>query len=240
MIKNKWKQRLGLILILLFFVLFLLFRALTKKVSPVLLAYASQKCEKLATLIINDAISKKVVSELTVDNLFFLTRNNQGEIVSIDFNPVVVNKILSTTTNVIETSLKYIEEGRLEELDISDTLDVEYVNALNHGNFYEVPLGVFFKNPFLANLGPKIPVKLNLVGSILSNVETNVTNFGINNAMIEVYVHMEVHMQVILPFVSDVIQVETLVPIAMKLIQGSVPKYYGGNLSSPLLSVPAE
>ncbi len=235
--RRTWKWKLGFFFILFLIVNFFLFRILTKRVSPILLAYASQKSEKLATLIINDAISRKVVKELTTDNLFSFTRNSQGEIVSIDFNPIIVNKILSTTTNTIEMSLKYVEEGRMEELDLSDTIDVEYTDAFKHGHFYEVPLGVFFKNPFLSNLGPKIPVKLDLVGSILSNVETNITNYGINNAMIEVYVHIEVKMQVILPFVSDIIKVDTLVPIAMKLIQGSVPKYYGGNLSSPLLSL---
>ena len=95
-------------------------------------------------------------------------------------------------------------------------------------------------NSFLSNLGPKIPVKINLVGNIISGVETKVTNYGINNAMIEVYVHLQVNIQVILPFLSDTVQVDTLVPIAMKLIQGSVPNYYGGNLSSPLLSLPVE
>ncbi len=240
MIRRKWKQRLGLILFFLFLLFLILFRILNKKVTPILLSYATNESKKIATFLINDAISKKVVEELTVENLFLLTKNDKGEIISIDFNSVIVNKILSVTTNTVEVSLRYVEQGRFEELEISDALLVQYEDSFKKGNFYEVPLGVIFNNSFLSNLGPKIPVKINLVGNIISGVETKVTNYGINNAMIEVYVHLQVNIQVILPFLSDTVQVDTLVPIAMKLIQGSVPNYYGGNLSSPLLSLPVE
>ena len=240
MIRRKWKQRLGLILFFLFLLFLILFRILNKKVTPILLSYATNESKKIATFLINDAISKKVVEELTVENLFLLTKNDKGEIISIDFNSVIVNKILSVTTNTVEVSLRYVEQGRFEELEISDALLVQYEDSFKKGNFYEVPLGVIFNNSFLSNLGPKIPVKINLVGNIISGVETKVTNYGINNAMIEVYVHLKVNIQVILPFLSDTVQVDTLVPIAMKLIQGSVPNYYGGNLSSPLLSLPVE
>lgn len=238
MIRRKWKQRLGLILFFLFLLFLILFRILNKKVTPILLSYATNESKKIATFLINDAISKKVVEELTVENLFLLTKNDNGEIISIDFNSVIVNKILSVTTNTVEVSLRYVEQGRFEELEISDALLVQYEDSFKNGNFYEVPLGVIFNNSFLSNLGPKIPVKINLVGNIISGIETKVTNYGINNAMIEVYVHLQVNIQVMLPFLSDTVQVDTLVPIAMKLIQGSVPNYYGGNLSSPLLSLP--
>ncbi len=236
--RRTWKRKLGIFLAMFMLCMFFVFRLLSRRVFPILLGYASQKSDKLATLIINDAISKQVVEGLTMDNLFLLTHNEQGEIVSIDFNPIIVNKILATSTNAIETSLRYIEEGRIEELDLSDNLKLEYEDRKHKGIFYEVPLGIFFHNPFLENLGPKIPVQIQLVGSILSNVETKITNYGINNAMIEVYVHIEVTLQVILPFVSENRKVDTLIPIAMKLVRGNVPDYYGGSLSSPILSLP--
>lgn len=217
-----------------------IFRILNKKATPILLAYATNESKKIATFLINDAISRKVVEELTFDDLFYLTKNDAGAIVSIDFNPIIVNKILSITTNTVEISLKYIEKGKFEELELSDALVLEYEDSMKKGNFYEVPLGVIFKNSFLSNLGPKIPVRLHLIGNIISGVETKITNYGINNAMIEVYVHLQVNLQVVLPFISDNIQIDTLVPIAMKLIQGNVPEYYAGNLSSPILSIPIQ
>ena len=119
MIKRNWKQKLVLLIIFLFLVLFFIFRILHKRVSPILLAYATHESKKIATFLINDAISKKVVEELTTENLFLLTKNDNGEIVSIDFNSVIVNKILSLTTNTVEISLRYVEQGRFEELELS-------------------------------------------------------------------------------------------------------------------------
>ncbi len=203
---------------------------------PFLLAYASKKAETLATFLINDAIGKKVVEELTIENLFFTTKDTNGNIVSIDFNSAIVNKILSTSTKEVEQNLRYIEEGRLEELELSDHLLLEYQKK--KGLFYAIPLGVVFENPILSNFGPKIPFQFHFVGSITSTIETKITNYGINNAMIEVYVHLFVQLEVLLPFLSKQVEVDTLVPIALKLMPGNIPEYYAGNLSSPLFSLP--
>ena len=42
-----------------------------------------------------------------------------------------------------------------------------------------------------------------MVGSVLSNVKTKITNYGINNALLEVLVEIEVSEQIILPFISQ-------------------------------------
>ena len=240
MIIQNWKQRLALVFFLLFFSIVLAFSFLKRRASPILMSYANQKAEKLATFLINDAISKQVVEELTLENLFTVTKDDSGKIVSMDLNPIIVNKILSTTTNAVIISLKYVEEGSLDQLELSDAISLEYKDEKEKGIFYKIPLGVLLNNPFFEELGPRIPVLLNLVGSATSNIETEVTNFGINNAMIEVYIHLSIQLQVILPFRSEKIKVDTLVPIAMKLMQGSVPEYYAGSLDSPLFSLPIQ
>lgn len=238
----KFRNRIMLVLFITIMFLIVGFKSLNKKVTPILMTYAKEETYKLATIIINDAISKKVVNELTLDNLFLITKDDNGEIVSIDFNSIIVNKVLTTTTSAVIQNLKYIEQGRITELDLSDNIIVEYdEKLLKKGIFYEIPLGVVFENSFLSNLGPKIPVKMNLIGSIISGVETKVTNYGINNALVEVYIHLQASIQVVLPLISDRIKVETDIPVAIKLIRGKIPEYYAnGNLSSPLLSIPVE
>ena len=91
-------------------------------------------------------------------------------------------------------------------------------------------------------MGPKIPVKLSLIGDIVSNVNTKVTNYGINNALIEVSIYVQVESRVILPFITDTVIVETEIPVAMKLVQGIVPDYLLGGLtnSSVPIKVPNE
>lgn len=79
-----------------------------------------------------------------------------------------------------------------------------------------------------------------MVGDIVSYVNTTVTDYGINNALIEVNVVLDLSFQIILPFVTDKTSINTTVPVALKLIQGNVPSYYlnGLNQNSPSIALP--
>ena len=79
-----------------------------------------------------------------------------------------------------------------------------------------------------------------MVGSITSNIHAKTTNYGINNALIEVYVDLSVELEVILPIMNDTIEVTSSIPIAIKLVQGNIPEYYANGLNSQTLSVPIE
>ena len=81
-----------------------------------------------------------------------------------------------------------------------------------------------------------------MAGSVATNVKTKITNYGINNAMLEVFIEVEVDEQIILPFISKTMTLKQEVPVAIKVIQGTVPEYYGGSMCdrSSLLSIPIE
>lgn len=208
------------------------FKVVNKKVTPLLMETAKEETNKLSTMIINDAINKQVVNGISFDKLFILTYNKDGTLATIDFDSVIVNKVLTTITNNVELNIKYLEQGNIELLELSDNILVKYDdNKLKQGIIYEVPLWVSYNNPFITNLAPRIPVKINLIGSVDSNVRTEIRNYGINNALIETFVDVTVYLKVILPFQSQKTEVKTSVPIAIKMINGHVPEYYGGNSS---------
>ena len=143
------------------------------------------------------------------------------------------------TANV-QTNLKLLEDGKIDEMDVGDVLSNYDQEKLREGVVYQIPSGVVFGNSLLANLGPKIPVRLNLYGDISSEIQTTITNYGINNAMLEASVVMTLEERVILPFVSKQIKIESRIPIAMKLIRGNIPEYYfnGIDNNSPSITVP--
>lgn len=179
---------------------------------------AKEKAYNIITKTINGSVNKVVSKNLNSNDLFIMTYDSDGTITSIDFDSLVINKVLTSISLEIENSIADID---------SETC--------------AIPFGVVFNNSFLSNLGPKVPIKMQLVGSVVNNIKTQITNYGINNALIEIYVNIEVNVQVVLPFVSDKVSVETLIPIALKLIRGNVPDYYSGNGSGDsLLSIPIE
>ncbi len=241
LLKIKKRNFILIIIIFLLFGIVLVFKFINSKVTPVFLALAKSETEKMATLIINDAVGKKVSDGLKTDNLFVINKDNKGKITSIDFNSVTVNKLLTTITTSVELNLKYLEEGRIDLLNLPDSILVSYDEKdLKKGIIYKIPSGAIFNNTVLSNIGPKIPVKLNLVGSITSNISTKTTNYGINNALIEVYVDLSVTLEVILPYTKKNTTVKTSIPVALKMIQGSVPSYYSNSNNSPSISVPIE
>ena len=229
------------IIIMIIITIIFMFNFINKRVTPLFLDLAESETEKLATLIINDAVGKQVSDGLDSNLLYNINKDSKGNISSIDFNSITVNKLLTTITSSIELNLKYLEEGRVDLLNVPDSVLVSYDKKdLKKGIIYKIPSGVIFNNTILSNIGPKVPVKLNLVGSITSNIKAKTTNYGINNALIEVYVDIKVTLEVILPYTKRKTSVESSIPIALKMIQGSVPSYYSGGTSNPSISIPIE
>lgn len=241
---NKNKKINIIILTIIMFIIFIIiiFNFINKKVSPVILNHAELEARKLATLVINSAVSKNISNNIKSDEIFLITKDSNNQISTIDFNPSIVNSILTETTALIQKELKKIEDGEIEDVE---TFNLNYIGSdksKKQGIVFEIPSGLVFGNTFFSNLGPKIPIKLNLVGNITSEITTQVTNYGINNALIEIRICIKLTEQVILPLTTNKIEIENNVPIALKLIQGTVPNYYlnGISNSSNSLTVPTQ
>ena len=199
------------------------------KMSPVVFSYAESEVKKLTTLIINKSITKQMSAGLDVDNLLNITRNDNGDIQMISYNSITVTKLLNSVTNLVQLNIKSIEEGNVDLLELPDIYDEE---KMKYGIVYEIPLGTVTDNFLLANLGYKIPVKFTLVGSTTTNLDTKITEYGINNALLEIFITIDVTTQINIPFVSKEVNMSTEVPIAIKLIQGVIPEYYINGLES--------
>ena len=211
------------------------------RVLPILMKQATIDCKKMAILIIKNSLNDEVLSTLD-NNMYNVIQNNNGEIQTIDFNPIIVNKFLTKTTNVVSNNLKNLEKGNIKDISFIDINDYD-INNLKNGVISSIPMGIITNNVLLSNLGPKVPVKINMVGNVISNVETKVSNYGINSSLIQVFVKVEVTEEVIIPFQTKTIKVVNEIPVAMKVINGKVPEYYGsGRLSesSNILSIPIE
>ncbi len=230
--KTKWNLFV-LTLFLLGMALFFSFKIINTKVTPVLLTYAESKATKIATLLITQAVNDKVLNMMDVEDIVITSKDDGGFVREVDVNPISVNKLLNQITNYVQEYLEKVEAGNIDSLGVSDTIFSNYdLHKLKQGIIYEIPSGVVFKNSLLSNLGPKIPVRINLVGDVTSDIQTKVSNYGINNVFLEVIVYVEVSIQVLLPFASKTVQANTNIPIVMKIIEGSVPNFYYPSLTN--------
>lgn len=240
--KMKITTKLSIILIALILSIFLFLNYAGEKVYPVVMKQAKIDAKKMAITIIKNSINDDVLSTLEEDDMFSVIQNKDGEIQTIDFNSVIINKFLNKTTGVVSENLKKVETGKIEGITFINNEDYD-IKKLKNGVISEVPLGIITNNVLLSNLGPKFPVKINLIGNVVSSVETSIENYGLNSAMIKVYANVEVTEEVIIPFETETIKVVNKVPIAIKILQGSIPEYYSNgklNSSSNILSIPIE
>ena len=229
-LKKKKKKhiftKIIIIFLLVIYASFMLIKYFSNKASPILFSYAEAETKKLTTLIINKAVSKQVDNN-NINNLFEIVKNNNNEIVLITFNSINVTKMLNTITDLVQTNLKAIEEGNINLIELPENSLSNYSkDKLEKGIIYEIPIGVITNSALLANLGPKIPVRLHLIGDVVTGVNSKVSEYGINNAMIEVGIDVTVNSKINLPLISKEISIKTTVPIVMKIIEGNVPNMY--------------
>ena len=196
---------------------FIIIKFITLKFSPILMEYSKSEIKKVASTIINRSITNDILEEVSLNELFIIDKSNQEEIITVTLDPAIVNRIVSVATNAVENSLKKIEMRNKNILN-------DY--GLTEEYFY-VPSGLIFNNTLLNNIGPKIPIKIKLVGNVTSGIDTKIKEYGINNSVIDISLRITVEIKVILPLTSENISITNYIPIALKLVQGKVPIYYG-------------
>lgn len=196
----------------------------SEKALPIFINYSEIEAKRIATLIINNSLMNEVGTNITFDDLF-ITKENDGKIISMDINSAKANQLLFNANNVLEQNFTYLENGEIDKLKIKG-LDIK---SNKKGVIYELPSGIIFNNIFINNLLPKIPVRLNLVGTIFSKLTTDVESYGINNAIFRVNIYVSSEIKVVLPFASKNIKIESTIPIIIKIIEGDVPSYYFGS-----------
>lgn len=211
---------------------FMFIKYYSNKAYPVLRAYAEAETKKLTILIINKAVTKQLYN-MDVDELFKITYNKDGEIILIDFDTKKTSKILSNMTSLVELNMRAVEEGKIDMLELPENSLSNYnMELLSKQIICEIPFGLTTGSNLLANIGPKIPVKLSLVGDVSTSFSTEVEEYGINNALLKVLINITVNTKIILPIISEELTIDTSIPVGMKVIQGKIPNYYLNGFTS--------
>ena len=204
---------------------------LSKRIKPILVEITKSEALKLESNIVNNSIDEILKEGYDTNKLFDTVKSKDGVIETIDFNSNQVNKLLNMLTMKVQNNLTMLDNGIVEDLGINykNIIENDHLN-LKKGIILEVPVGTLFKNIILADLGPKISVKLHYLNDINSSRSTKIREYGINNALMEIYVNVEVNIKVLLPFISEKIVLMTSVPLAIKMVQGKIPTYYGNDI----------
>ncbi|CAM5217867.1 MULTISPECIES: sporulation protein YunB [Lysinibacillus] len=217
--------------------LFLYF--LNERLKPTYLEYAEVQTNKIASYVVSKAINSRTSNVLDVNDI--IEDVPSGTSVTTKFNTEIINRVRAETLELVKMYLEQAEHGELSHLPDLDNVEYD-VNKIQQGDgiVFFVPLAQAADIPLLGNLGPKIPIRFHVIGNVHSNVTADIREFGINSAYVEVGIHIEVNVQIIVPFASKSTTVSQDIPVAMGLTRGPVPNIYtnGTDAVQPSIEVP--
>ena len=191
---------------------------LSNRIMPLYMSYSEAELKRVITTVINKSVTDDLTNQLNIDDLFII-KNLNSNVTIVDFDSVILNRVMSSIADIVYTNLNLINEKDRETLE-------KY--KLTESIFY-IPTGAVFNTPLLSNVGPRIPIKMELISSVNPNIKTEVKEYGINNSLVEVFLEVNASIKMILPMYKDEMEVTVIVPLAVRLIQGSVPEYYLGS-----------
>ncbi len=226
--KAKFKNTIIVKMIIVFFCVLILSIFLVKsygnKMSEGIFTLADQKTDKILYQFFSDLITDDVINEKSINNIMKIIKNDKGEILTVDYDLEKTYKLLTDISEILKTGISNLENGHID-VSVYDN----YLESSNNGLIMKVPIFLTSKNPFINNLGPKIPIIINFNETLLTNVKTKVTEYGFNNALLEIYVTVEMQKTIITPLkvIDDKFNYDIL--IGALVVNGVVPNFYSGN-----------
>lgn len=213
------------VILIIGFILFLLTK-FSKQINKNILQISEAEINKVNYSFITDKINHDLFNKDTLKDILIITKNNNDEILYVDFNYDILYQVLDNVSDVLTSSFKQMESG---SIDIA-YYDKDFKDKSN-GILLSIPFGSVMKNTYFYNIGPKIPVKVNFVGSVLTNIETKITNYGLNNALVEIFIFIEFHNQIMAPFGTKDLTFKYDAVVASMMIEGKVPSFYNGTIN---------
>lgn len=189
-----------LISLFLFIIIFSLY---SKKLNPKLNDYID--------FLVKDEIYKKVIksnnfiTNQEVNDILYIDKNKSNEIVYLDYDIDKTYKLLN----------KYIDSLKKDN---------------SKSKILTVPFFIASDNIIISSLGPKIKFKYEIIDNVKGKIKTKVTDFGVNNALVEMYFELEIGYLVVIPMNKKESVLKTEILISSKIINGKVPTFYGKNI----------
>ncbi|TGA97253.1 sporulation protein YunB [Sporolactobacillus shoreae] len=231
------------LLSLIFFILFtsLGMWTVNEQMKPAVMGIAVTQAEQLGNYAINYGIGENVLSNISTANdpnqqpgidtgkLIVTHRNAQNEVSDYDLNPAEASRIKGIISNRILWFLRSAEKGTISMTN-GPGPDLEYQGrGKSEGIVADIPLGQILNNALLSNYGPRVPVRMDVVSNVQSDIRWDYKNIGINNIIFMIYLDVNVKVDIIVPFAIQTKTITQHIPIGSKVLPQGVPYYYSSN-----------
>lgn len=224
-----------IVVALIFFFTYILFNLYSKVTSDKLIDVAFIKLNEFMEGFLSNNINFDLLKDDVMKDIIVINKNKEGEILYVTYDMDQAYYALEVVTQELETAISDLENG-------NKSVKSRNIVSGGKGIALRMPFFTGSSSVFLSNLGPSVYVPVNFVGSVLTNIKTKITDYGINNALVEIYVTIELKTDLISPVSEKTNKIEYNVLVASSVINGRVPEVYGGLIQkqSRNFSIPIE
>ena len=204
-LKERLKRKYYILITFLIslFLFIIIFSLYSEKLNPKLNDYID--------FLVKDEIYRKVIKSNNfitneeVNDILYIDKNKSNEIVYLDYDIDKTYKLLN----------KYIDSLKKDN---------------SKSKILTVPFFIASDNIIISSLGPKIKFKYEIIDNVKGKIKTKVTDFGVNNALVEMYFELEIGYLVVIPMNKKESVLKTEILISSKIINGKLTTFYWKNI----------
>ena len=196
--KGKKTIKIFLVLVIAFSIVKLVLDA----VYPIFDTLCESKAKSIATIISNEQATL-VMAKYTYEDLINVIKDENGNIKMIGTNIISVNEIISDIPIKIQ-----------EELEKSEN------------NNFNIKLGSFFGSKIFSGMGPNINIKIQLDGTVETDLKSEFTSQGINQTLHRIYLDVVCKVSILTPVNVISEEIKNQVLLVEGIIAGEIPESY--------------
>lgn len=190
-----------MLIVILFFVALIV--AVEGNLSQTMLDMAYAQAYSMAVETLNRAVKDVTENGVGYEELIDMRLDGEGHVSLLRANTMRMNEIAA------QTALKAEEE----------------LNSIKNQSV-DIPLGAGLGVRFLSGFGPRIRVQILPVGAVHTSFDTQLETAGINQTRHKIFLTLRATVSLIIPTGSQLVEVESKIPIAESIIVGNVPQSF--------------
>ena len=177
-------------------------RAVLLSINPIIEEKCKTVAKSIATKISNEQATL-VMAKYTYEDLINVIKGENGNIKMIGTNIISVNEIISDIPIKIQ-----------EELEKSEN------------NNFNIKLGSFFGSKIFSGMGPNINIKIQLDGTVETDLKSEFTSQGINQTLHRIYLDVVCKVSILTPVNVISEEIKNQVLLVEGIIAGEIPESY--------------
>lgn len=173
-----------------------------KGIQPIIEKNCKSMAKSVATKVSNIKATE-VMAKYEYDDILEISKDQNGNINRVGTNIFTINKIISDIPVYIQEELEREENSS-----------------------FKIPLGSFLGSKLFSGMGPKVNVKVQMVGDMETDLRSEFTSAGINQTLHRIYLEIKCRVIILTPFETMEEVIANQVLIAEGVIVGDIPNAY--------------